>query len=112
LSCPEADGATVTVAASQSNANGNRTIDAVWLDSTNILRQIPNDGPDTWFDFGRDRTLEFSELREFLAENMIVPKRLLTIETQFPYTEGTRFVISGDCFIGGPAGALVEAADE
>ena len=104
------DGATVTVAASQPNANGNRTVEAVWLDSTNIFHQVQTRGRDSWFDFRRDKTLDFSELREYISENMIIPKRLLTIETQFPYTNGTRFIVSGDSFIGRP-GALTESSE-
>jgi uncharacterized caspase-like protein len=105
------DGATVTVAASQPNANGNRIVEAVWLDSTNIFHQVQTRGTDSWFGFGRDRTLDFSELREYLSEKMIIPKRLLTIETRFPYTDGTRFIVSGDSFIGRP-GAETETTAE
>lgn len=106
------DAATVTIAASQTNPKGSRVVDGVWLDSTNIFRKPPNSDENSWFDFGRDRTLDFGELREFLAEKMVIPKRLLTIETQFTYTEGTNFVIPGDSFIGRPAGAVTEAGDE
>jgi hypothetical protein len=104
------DGATVTVAGSQPNANGNRTVEAVWLDSTNIL-EVPPRTSDSWFDLKRDRTLDFSELREYLSENMIIPKRFLTIETQFPYTDGTRFIVPANSVFVRPS-AVTEAFEE
>ena len=80
--------------------DGKLTVNAVWLDSVNILRQMPDEGQDYVFSFRRSREFVFSEFREFVAEEMIIPKRLLVAETQFPYTAGTKLVLPTNCFIG------------
>ena len=104
------DDASFTVAASQPNDNGNRTLESVWFDGANILR-VPPLSTDSWFDLRRDLTLTLPELREYLSESTAIPKRLLKIEPQFPFTEGTRVILPANSFISRSADALEEVLE-
>lgn len=94
------DGATVSVAADEPGADGKRTLNAIWLDGTNILHHGTNDSGDTIFGPGGARQFLLREFREFLAEEMVIPERLLVVDTQFAYTSGTKLVLSPNSFIG------------
>jgi hypothetical protein len=84
---------TVSIAADPPTADGKRMLNAIWLDSTNILREIPYTIFDELFGTNRRREFDLLELREFLSEELIIPKRYLTVEPQFSYTSGTRLIL-------------------
>lgn len=90
------NGATVSVAADERGSDGKLTLNAIWLDGTNILH-TGSDDPDEFF--FRGRQFEFREFREFLAEEMVIPERLLVVDIQFPYTSGTELVLLPNSFI-------------
>jgi hypothetical protein len=39
------------------------------------------------------RQFDLPAFRQFLSEEMVIPERLLTVETQFPYTSGIKLII-------------------
>jgi hypothetical protein len=90
------NGATVSVAADERGSDGKLTLNDILLDGTNILHTGPDD-PDEFF--FRGRQFELREFREFLAEEMVIPERLLVIDIQFPYTSGTELVLLPNSFI-------------
>jgi len=94
------DGVTLSLAATPSAEGNGLTLTSIWLDGSNILRHIPEDSTIGFWNKGR--ALVFSEFREFAAERMIVPKRLLGVELQFPYTAGTKLIIPPDYVIDRP----------
>jgi hypothetical protein len=94
------NGATVSVAADEPSLDGKLTVKAIWLDGTDILYRVPDDQDEVFLGRGGTRQFLFREFREFLAEEMVIPERLLVIDIQFPYTQGTKLVLLPNSFIG------------
>lgn len=63
----------------------------IWLGSTNFLRPLTEAGQEATF-WG-SRSLNLAALRSHLAEELMIPERLLTVEPQIPYDGRTAFRI-------------------
>jgi len=92
------DSVTVSVAADPPTPDGKFTLKAIWLGSIDILRRVPDN--EVVLSWSQRTEFDFPELREFLSKAMVVPKRLLNIELQFPYTSGTRLILPSSLMVG------------
>lgn len=84
---------TVTVAADSPGPDGKLRLNGIWLDSTNILRALPDNDDGIFFGLRSSNELTFPLLREYLSEQLVIPPHLLTVEMQFPYTAATKMII-------------------
>jgi hypothetical protein len=95
------DTVTVSVDCEPPSADETLTLRAVWLDSSNILGSQPEE-EELEFGWTRERVFDLPEFRGYLSEQMVVPRRLLTVDFLFPYTSGTRLILPPTRTIGRP----------
>lgn len=86
----------VTLSAGPISPDGKRPVTGVWLDSTNILRQLDTEEDGVFFGFRSNNELTFLSLREYLSEQLVIPPNLLNIDAPLPYTAATKWVFPSD----------------
>jgi hypothetical protein len=82
---------TIDVAAELGADGVRHEVRDLWLEGTNVLhdkRELPSS---SWF--GQDITLDPEQLREFISNELVIPKHLLTVTSNVPETNRIKYVI-------------------
>jgi hypothetical protein len=82
---------TIDVSSKPGADDDHHEVSALWLEGTNVLHEKRERASSAWF--RQDLSLEPERLREFISEELVIPKHLLTVTADFPETARTRFVI-------------------
>jgi hypothetical protein len=82
----------VTLTADPPRADGKRPVTGIWLDSTNIFRELEDDGDGIFFGLRSSNELNFTGLREYLSQQLIIPPNLLHIDAPTPFTAATTWI--------------------
>ena len=83
---------TIDVAAEPGPDGVRHEVSALWLEGTNVLHEKRELASNSWFP--QDMTLDPKQLREFISDELVIPKHLLTVTANVSETNRTRYVIS------------------
>lgn len=83
---------TIDIAAELGSDGLRHEVRALWLEGTNVLHEKRELASNSWF--RQDICLDPEQLREFISDELVIPKHLLTLTSNVPETNRTKYVIS------------------
>jgi hypothetical protein len=83
---------TIDIAAEPATDGARHELRALWLEGTNVLHEKRELASSSWL--RQDISLDPEQLREFISNELVIPKHLLTLTSNVPETNRTRYVIS------------------